>query len=867
LGGEPFTDRILECGLFAEAVSQQATASSRALEAVNDLNAPRRNVLVFHAMGGSGKSRLSRELQRRFEGGEYGEEKRRVSGRVDFDRQSADPEAILLRVRAALGRAGGKRSWPAFDRGLAAYWKRFHPHEPLDDFLGRDSSLEDVAPELIDQLKETAGEVFGSLLLARVARIVVSMLGGRAIRARQERQVRRFCALYEQILGRDKAEDMLWELAWLLAWDLARLQEKRPTPAVVFFDGWEEIQGQVRSGQSRSAESFLTALTFLMPTVLFVITGRERLDWGQSDLADALLYSGPACWPQLGEGVTDGRQHKLGLFDPEDCHTYLAGALSTHGEQVAPDAVVRRIVEGSAGLPLYLELSVLHFEDLVARGEPLEPEQFGGQLTEIVRRVTEDLDADERVLIRIAALLGSFDRSLLASGAPNIPDHAIERFLRRGFVRNQPQGWARYSLHASLSEAVRSEDRSFDAWSRREWISAAGRVLAALDALSAAATAAGDRTKLVECCRKGLDLAVFSDTAPEWLLAAFDRVAALGLASAVALPNEDSFGADTPSHALVQGFRGISAHKLGALKAAEDLLRKAWSSTALDDSEQEVFGLYLAHTLRQRGHFGDADGIYRQIAEGEGRYVADATRLAAECDYFAGRFSPARDTLLDLEDRSTDPLFRFETLVGLGMVSKYNGRFEEAAEYFGETVRVAESVESPALECRGRTYLSEALCWMSPDRALEEQERAMALSSRLGQQKESVRNFAVQAISGVQRRPESSVREALERSHRLAEKIDYRGGYFPVLAEVFVEVAYERWDDAAVARDRLADLTDDLGAYRFLLVIVDSWRRPGGQGPDNASPSGVCWLDTEADVKERWSLVLARRRETPTRAV
>lgn len=54
--------------------------------------------------------------------------------------------------------------------------------------------------------------------------------------------------------------------------------------------------------------------------------------------------------------------------------------------------------------PLYLDLAVTTYLDLIAQGEEPAPEDFGQPLPAVAARILRDLDSDERDLLRVAAL-------------------------------------------------------------------------------------------------------------------------------------------------------------------------------------------------------------------------------------------------------------------------------------------------------------------------------------------------------------------------------------------------------------------------------------------------------------------------------
>ncbi|WP_405539127.1 hypothetical protein [Streptomyces antimycoticus] len=112
---------------------------------VEDLDAPRRNVLVFYGVGGIGKSTPSRALAEHLVNSEGHESDwsplepqagRVVPVRVDLARDSGgDFESLVLALRLAAADLGQPMS--TFDIAFQRYWDRNYPGEPLDEYLRR----------------------------------------------------------------------------------------------------------------------------------------------------------------------------------------------------------------------------------------------------------------------------------------------------------------------------------------------------------------------------------------------------------------------------------------------------------------------------------------------------------------------------------------------------------------------------------------------------------------------------------------------------------------------------------------------------------------------------------------------------------
>src|SRR5262249_12965158 len=134
---------------------------------------PRDNVIVFHGVGGVGKTTLSRQLEaaladagrRPAQWGEPGWPADRILPvRIDLARSAtAGFEQIVLMIRLALTRIG--RPLPAFDIALRRYWEANHPGEPLDEYLRRRGLAARFGEVLPQQMESALAEVAQGLTL------------------------------------------------------------------------------------------------------------------------------------------------------------------------------------------------------------------------------------------------------------------------------------------------------------------------------------------------------------------------------------------------------------------------------------------------------------------------------------------------------------------------------------------------------------------------------------------------------------------------------------------------------------------------------------------------------------------------------
>jgi hypothetical protein len=108
--------------------------------------------------------------------------------------------------------------------------------------------------------------------------------------------------------------------------------------------------------QQVAVEKLLQRSVFLLPNVLFVVTGRNRLTWWDSRRAGELDYVGERIWPHLvSHTQTNTRCRLIGDLSIHDAQQYLAERVTAGAEAAIPLDVRERILDAAHGLPLYME--------------------------------------------------------------------------------------------------------------------------------------------------------------------------------------------------------------------------------------------------------------------------------------------------------------------------------------------------------------------------------------------------------------------------------------------------------------------------------------------------------------------------------
>ncbi|WP_330479640.1 hypothetical protein [Streptomyces platensis] len=336
---EAFTNRQAQWASVAAALAELVQRTGDPAFDVEDLEAPRRNVLVFHGVGGIGKTTLSRKLEAALASSADRPAQwtqhtlptgRILPVRIGLARSAGtDFERVVLTIRLAL--AGLGRPLPAFDLALRRYWEHHHPGEPLEEYLRRGGLASRFGKALPQQMQSALGDVAQALLLPGTVGTAVGQVTGSLVRALRERRqsvrVLAGCARLADLLEAEPDLDALSFYPHLLAWELAQLPADKDVTPVILLDAFEETGDRTH----RDLERLLQRVVWLMPNAFFVVTGRSRLQWADQALQGQLDWTGPTAWPSLAAHDLPhartataggrGRQILIGDFSPRTATT------------------------------------------------------------------------------------------------------------------------------------------------------------------------------------------------------------------------------------------------------------------------------------------------------------------------------------------------------------------------------------------------------------------------------------------------------------------------------------------------------------------------------------------------------------------
>ncbi|MEU4118947.1 ATP/GTP-binding protein [Kitasatospora sp. NPDC028055] len=671
--GETFTNRERQWAAVASALGEHLARVTAPGFDVQDLEAPRHNVLVIHGVGGIGKTTLSRKVEAaladasrrpaQWGAPSWPDSPRLLPVRIDLARAAGtDFEQLVLTLRLALARHVG-RALPAFDIALRRYWDAAHPGEPLEEYLRRRGLAAMAGDALPGQIKGAVGEAAQQLALPGVVGSAAGQVAAALVTALRERHEKARalagCMRLADLLEAEPDLESFAYYAHLLAWEIARLPPKKAAVPVVLLDGFEDIGDRTH----RDLERLIQRVVWLMPGAFFIVTGRSRLQWADPALQGQLDYTGPAAWPDLATasapallpaartpgpaGTTSqagARQLLIGDFSPEDCEDYLAHRLTTaDGQPLIPAGIRAVIARRSHGLPLYLDLAALRFLEIRRTRTPAD-DDFEADFPALVARTLQDLTADERHVLRATSLLDAFDVPLATAAAGMDRDAPALRLIERPLVHEEPAALWPYHLHALVRSTLRgADDRTDDRWSDQDWRRAANRAHTALGTQWTTA-ATGGRALLVGCLRQGLRLARDHRLDLGWLAdAAWAYVAdsiweplappapdnPTGQAGSATAGGPDSTVAvlETPADALVETLAALAARQREHRTRTADRLTRVIDSTLLPADLTDMALYYRAKAHRDLGRGTASRQGMQQVAAGTTRLAPAAQTL------------------------------------------------------------------------------------------------------------------------------------------------------------------------------------------------------------------------------------------------
>lgn len=387
-----FTDRVP----FREAFRSKYNYAKSNLEAGT---AP--CVLSFYGVGGIGKTSLLKVLAK-----ELTIEKQKDALYVYHDIHddtSTDCVSILKRLRGSIAcKYNYEFFW--FDWGYYCYQKAIGEdvEKPETSSFVKDSKFLSC---IIDLIKESPVPIpYGDWIVKAVdcvdklTKFVSAADGGLTM-------VRQYIREHKKELTRMTTldKDELYEkLPEYFAMDMERNLEKATEPFVFFVDTYEKLVNEL-SGVGNPLKDDLWLRDENGPIqniskAIWVISGREMLKW--KDIGDC-------GWCEADENNLE--QHRIGELSERDSYTFLEDC------GVDNEGLRKSLYNLTKGTPLYLDLCVTQYQNIKANNKEPVAEDFGKNTTQLVDRMLQYMNDDEKQMVYILSCLKKWDYDLFVS--------------------------------------------------------------------------------------------------------------------------------------------------------------------------------------------------------------------------------------------------------------------------------------------------------------------------------------------------------------------------------------------------------------------------------------------------------------------
>ncbi len=387
-------------GIFVDRENYKAVFK----EKLKSLSQDKASVLLFYGEGGIGKTALLKELKKQIDSF-YGDV---AYAYIDFDNENLMfQEKALFKVRKDLGKKGLK--FPLFDTAYLYYWDMAHPESPLrNDF---------------NELVEWAEIPLAVVGLAHVGQLIRKSGVSKHVNKKLRAYVREGMPFIERLKSEEEGtRKMLDHLPLIMGADLHDHPKNKGKKVVLFFDTYEKLKN----------DGWIRDLHEHLKNSLFVIGGRERLSWSDTD------------------DINEGKMNEL---DERDAKNYL----EKRGVEDEKDRDI--IYRNISGHPFGLGLSAELYRIKKESGDKITDEDFKGNnknYNKLADRFLAHLDKNERHAIKLLSLYDWWNEEIFMELSQefqlNLDRIDFGQLVQRSFVEEIEDG--RYTMHDLMRTAI-----------------------------------------------------------------------------------------------------------------------------------------------------------------------------------------------------------------------------------------------------------------------------------------------------------------------------------------------------------------------------------------------------------------------------
>ena len=386
-------------------------------DAVKTKKPDEHKILVYHGVAGIGKSALRIELAKELEK----IDRDAKWALLDFEVASyRDIETALFWLRQEF-KSKYKIDFPTFDIGYAVYWKKIKPQIPLNQ---SSFPLWDETGLLADLIKDS-GDIPLIGFIPKLIKVV-----DKADKYISDWFTKRGNALLRDLPDME-AKDIEKLIPIFLAEDLNNYTEEYGYKTVVFIDTYEQLWGKDRTeGERFTKDEWIRKIIEKTPPVIWVIGGRQKLEWPKLDKV----------WENRIE------PHRVDDLDDKHANRYLKES------GIDSEDIRNVIIEGSKGVPFYLDLSVDTYDEIKSKGKKPAIADFGKTAREVLDRFIRSMNENEIQTLNVLSAAQFWDEEifvgLIKHFGTGYPLPKIKEFHRFSFIKARPESrtWVMHEL-------------------------------------------------------------------------------------------------------------------------------------------------------------------------------------------------------------------------------------------------------------------------------------------------------------------------------------------------------------------------------------------------------------------------------------
>ena len=359
------------------------------------------HVLNFYGIGGIGKSSLLKELSKEIDNCDD-----ILYAQADFANLSnRDVPTLLLELTKIFEKKG--MVFYHFGLAYAIYFEKTHKDLILSP------NVRNIVNENIGFIADILGTIEGLGILGVIPDTINKIYTALYNKKNLDLQVKEDLKKMEY-MSIPQCEQLL--LAFF-AYDLNKYLIKKGKIIVIFLDTYEALWGQLKNELTKfSQDQFVRDLIAQLPGILFVISGREYLEWEIRD-PDWKMYL---------------KQYQVERLEDEDANLFLLNC------GIVEEDVRQKILKLSLGHPYHLDILVDTYFEIKNKNIIPNVNLFANNAHEILSCFFKYLQAEEIAVIKIISIprCYNFDlfKYLLLNFPTGYPITMFEEFNKFSFV-------------------------------------------------------------------------------------------------------------------------------------------------------------------------------------------------------------------------------------------------------------------------------------------------------------------------------------------------------------------------------------------------------------------------------------------------